>query len=129
MASFGELLSELRKDRHMTQKDLAGILHVSVSTVSNYEKDVHLPDVEKLVDIADCFDVTTDYLLSRTASSMSPSVFQTAVLDGRPVSEVLKRIQLLSREQQHALGVVLDDMYLAASASRNAYRAPEDAHR
>lgn len=119
MASFGELLSELRKDRHMTQKDLSKILHVSIGTISNYEKDVHLPDVDKLVDIADFFDVTTDYLLSRTDSNMSPSVLQTVVLDGKPIREILQMMQSLSSEQQSALLVVLGDMYLSATAARN----------
>ncbi|MGM9614428.1 MAG: helix-turn-helix domain-containing protein [Oscillospiraceae bacterium] len=105
----------------MTQKDLAKILHVSVSTISNYEKDVHLPDVDKLIDIADFFDVTTDYLLSRTDSNMSPSVLQTIVLDGRPIREVLQRMQALSSEQQHALLIALDDMYLAATVARNSH--------
>lgn len=125
MASFGELLSEIRKDRHMTQKDLANILHVSVSTISNYEKDVHLPDVDKLTDIADFFDVTTDYLLSRTDSNISPSVFQTMALAGRPVRDVLRMMQTLSYEQQRALLVVLDDMHLAATVARNSHYTTE----
>lgn len=43
MAEFGELLAELRKDRSMTQHELADVLHVSVGTISNYEKSVHFP--------------------------------------------------------------------------------------
>lgn len=125
MASFGELLSELRKDRYMTQGDLAKQLHVSVSTISNYEKDVHLPDVEKLVNIADFFGVTTDYLLSRTKSSLSPSVFEESVLGRRTVREVLDRMKLLSAEQQRALGALLDDMSLATYV-RNSRAAEKD---
>lgn len=63
MSNFGELLAELRLDRKMTQKDLAKMLFVSVGTISNYEKGVHFPDIEKLIDLADFFHVTTDYLL------------------------------------------------------------------
>ena len=62
MSKFGELLAELRLDRKMTQKDLAKMLFVSVGTISNYEKGVHFPDIEKLIDLADFFHVTTDYL-------------------------------------------------------------------
>lgn len=125
MASFGELLSELRKDRYMTQSDLAKQLHVSVSTISNYEKDVHLPDVEKLVSIADFFGVTTDYLLARTKSSLSPSVFEESLLGRRTVREVLDRMNLLSAEQQRALGTLLDDMSLATYV-RNSRAAEKD---
>ena len=126
MASFGEILSELRKDKHMTQKELASILHVSDSTISNYEKDVHLPDVEKMYDIANCFNVTTDYLLSRTTSRMSPEVFETKLLDGKTLHEVLQMMQALSREQQHALLTVLSDMYLAATVARNSQYGAKD---
>lgn len=63
MAEFGELLPELRKDMGMTQQELASVLHISVVTVFNYEKGVYFPDLEKLVNMADFFHVTTDHLL------------------------------------------------------------------
>lgn len=125
MASFGELLSELRKDRYMTQSDLAKQLHVSVSTISNYEKDVHLPDVDKLVSLADFFDVTTDYLLSRTKSSLSPTVFEEPALGKRTVREVLKWMGCLSAEQQRTLSTLMDDMSLAAYV-RNSHTGERD---
>lgn len=40
---FGERLAELRKDRGLKQKDIAALLNVAVSTVSNYETDSHEP--------------------------------------------------------------------------------------
>lgn len=115
MASFGELLSELRKDRGMTQRDLGQVLHVSVSTISNYEKDVHLPDVEKLVNIADFFHVTTDYLLGRTEYNVSLDELSKVVLRGKTVAEVVEMLQVLNEEQLNALGVALDDMYFKTS--------------
>ena len=60
MASFEELLEELRSDKKMTQKDLANVLHVSVGTISNYERDVYYPEIEKLINLADYFHVTID---------------------------------------------------------------------
>lgn len=110
MATFGELLAELRKDRGMTQKQLAEQLHVSVGTVSNYENGAHLPDLEKLVELADHFGVTTDYLLGRTPYNISPAAFHAAVLDGRPAYEVIAVLRSLTEEQQRALDVILDDM-------------------
>lgn len=52
MATFGEILAELRQDRNLTQKDLAKYLHVSPGTVSNYENNIHLPDLEKILILA-----------------------------------------------------------------------------
>ena len=63
---FGERVSELRKDKGLKQKDIATLLNVAVSTVSNYETDSHEPDMENLCKLADLFGVSTDYLLGRT---------------------------------------------------------------
>lgn len=52
MLPFGELIAELRLDKRMTQRELSDVLHVSVGTISNYENQVHLPDVEKLIELA-----------------------------------------------------------------------------
>lgn len=65
MAKLGELPAELRQDKKMTQRELANKLHVSSGTISNYEKGVHFPDLERLINLADYFHVTTDYLLGR----------------------------------------------------------------
>lgn len=63
---LGDLLSMLRKEKCFLQKDVADYLNLSVATVSNYEKNVRMPDLETLVKLADFYDVSTDYLLQRT---------------------------------------------------------------
>ena len=66
MAKFGDLLSELRRDKKLTQDELAHILFVTSGTISNYENNVHYPDVVKLIQLANYFEVTTDYLLGNS---------------------------------------------------------------
>ncbi len=64
---IGSKIKALRKQQHLTQKKLAEHLHVfGKSTISNYENGYSQPDYEILVRIADFFDVSVDYLLSRT---------------------------------------------------------------
>ena len=65
MAQFGDLLAELRQDRGLTQSELGKVISVTSGTISNYEHGFHLPDLEKLVLLADYFGVSTDYLLGR----------------------------------------------------------------
>lgn len=60
MAHLGELIAELRQDKGLTQKELGDILCVSSGTISNYENGVHLPDVDKVIALANYFHVTTD---------------------------------------------------------------------
>lgn len=110
MSSFGELLSELRKDRKLSQRDLAGILHVSVGTISNYENNVHFPDVEKLINLADYFGVTTDYLLGRCESAVSPDVFSEIIAADQSVGGFIKDLKSLSVERKEALLLILQDM-------------------
>ena len=110
MAKFGELLSELRQSRGMTQKELAKVLYVSDGTISNYENGVHYPDVEKLMDIANFFNVTTDYLLGRCKNNLSPDLFSETLIGSKTTGEILENIQSLDEDHTHALKVILRDM-------------------
>lgn len=110
MAQFGELLAELRQDRRLTQKELANILYVTDGTISNYENGVHLPDVDKLVSIADYFGVTVDYLLGRCSSSLSPDVFDEPVIGKKTAGELIRNIREMTPERKQALSVIINDM-------------------
>lgn len=110
MAQFGELLAELRQDRKMTQEDLAKILYVTSGTISNYENGVHLPDIDKLISLADFFDVTTDYLLGRCSSRLSPDVFDAIIMEGWTAGALINDIMNISPERKQALNIVLKDM-------------------
>lgn len=113
MAQFGELLAELRQDRKMTQEDLAKILYVTSGTISNYENGVHLPDIDKLLNLADFFDVTTDYLLGRCSSQLSPDVLDSVIMEGRTAGALINDIRNISPERKQALNIVLKDMQLS----------------
>ena len=60
---FGELLRELRRDRGMTQADLARELSFTPMTISSYERGCSIPDDATKVKIAKIFNVSLDYLL------------------------------------------------------------------
>lgn len=60
---FGELLRELRKDRGMTQADLAKELSFAPLTISAYERGHSVPDDATKVKIAKIFNISLDYLL------------------------------------------------------------------
>ena len=59
-------LKELRKARRITQLKLAMDLNMSQNTVSRYESGDREPGLAELIQIADYFDVSIDYLLERT---------------------------------------------------------------
>ena len=63
MRVFKERLKELRKIKHISQKQLAEILNTSNSSICDWECGRSQPDLETLAAIAVFFDVNADYLL------------------------------------------------------------------
>lgn len=63
---IGKQLRQLRKERKMIQEQLAALLNMAKSTVSQYENNINEPDLTTLVKLADIFEVSTDYLLGRS---------------------------------------------------------------
>jgi transcriptional regulator with XRE-family HTH domain len=61
---FNEKLQQLRKQRNLTQEQLAEQLYVSRTAVSKWESGKGYPNIESLKSIAKLFDVTIDELLS-----------------------------------------------------------------
>lgn len=62
MYVLNENIHRLRKERGMTQEELAKLVGVSKSTISNYENDMTRPACSKLSKIADALGVTVPEL-------------------------------------------------------------------
>lgn len=63
--NIGHNILELRKQKHITQEDLAAELGVTAAAVSKWENNYTLPDIMMLCALADYFGVTTDEILGR----------------------------------------------------------------
>lgn len=61
--SIGNFLSELRKEKGLTQKEIADFLNVSDKTVSHWECDKYSPDISVIPILAEFFGVTCDEIL------------------------------------------------------------------
>lgn len=61
--SLGERLLMLRTKNNMTQEALAECLNVSRQSISKWELDKALPDIEKLIQLSEIYDVSMDYLI------------------------------------------------------------------
>jgi len=62
--TIGERLLKLRKEKNLSQEELANILDVSRQTVSKWETDQSLPDSDKIIPLCECFGITSDELLT-----------------------------------------------------------------
>lgn len=56
-------IKKLRTENNLTQEQLAEKLQVSRSTISSWETGRSYPDLEMVIEICDCFDVSLDFLL------------------------------------------------------------------
>lgn len=63
MQMFSNRLISLRKERGLTQEDMAKVIQKKRSTVSGYETEGKEPDLETVCTLARYFGVSTDYLL------------------------------------------------------------------
>ena len=61
---FNEKLQELRKNKGLTQEELAEVLYVSRTAISKWESGRGYPNIESLKEISKFFDVSIDDLLS-----------------------------------------------------------------
>ena len=65
MSTFNKRLKKLRKNKRLTQKELAEHIEVVQSKISSWESERLEPNLYRLIQLADYFGVTTDYLLGR----------------------------------------------------------------
>ena len=93
---LGNNIKELRKNKRMTQKDLAEAMRVSQQTVGAWETERAIPGADTLSDLADYFNVTTDYLLGRPEKKDDDNVDYVALdkaldnarsFDGEPMDD------------------------------------------
>ena len=66
MEKLAKRLRELRKEKNMTQEELAQVLGFSTNGYQRYELDERDPVAPAIVSMADFFQVSADYLLGRS---------------------------------------------------------------
>lgn len=66
--TMGQIIRRLRKERNLTQEELAEQLGVTFQAVSKWENDAGMPDISQVVPIAHVFGVTTDILFGNAST-------------------------------------------------------------
>lgn len=70
--NLAQRIQILRKQKGLSQEDLAHELGVSRQAVSKWESEQASPDLDKIILLSQFFNVSTDYLLKGIESSSSP---------------------------------------------------------
>ena len=78
--TFGATAAALRKERGMTQLDLAERMGVTDKAVSKWERDLSFPDAASLPKLAETLGVTVDQLMLGKMDATAPAPAETARL-------------------------------------------------
>ncbi|OXM15213.1 helix-turn-helix domain-containing protein [Paenibacillus herberti] len=74
--SLGKRIREYRIKRGLTQMQLAAKLQMTEANISSYERDKSAPPSDKLSQLAEILNVTSDYLLSGISQPAPPKSLQ-----------------------------------------------------
>lgn len=137
--SLGENIYKLRTDRRMSQEDFASAMEVSRQSVSKWENDMAVPELEKLIKMTKLFEVSLDELVGNTVPpkveiKAEPSEPDITPEGNRP-KEILCWILLffgvilppLILNQHHTPGIIAP-MIPPIATVLSAYLAPKNTH-
>lgn len=100
--SIGARIAHLRKDRGLTQKELADQLDVSQPVVSDYENDVIRIPADVVIQLAAVLNVSSDELLGLKGNDTTKGILN------RRLNRCLVAIKKLSKRDQEALLRTID---------------------
>ena len=101
--TLGARIAGLRKDRGMTQKELAERLKVSQPVVSDYENDVIRIPADVVVELAKILNASTDEILGLKAD-----IPRNGTIKNRRLLRQVQAIDKLSKRDQEALLRTID---------------------
>ena len=104
--SLNEKLIELREDMGLTQEELGDKINVARSTISGYENGTSQPSYSVLLQLADVFGVSLDYLFGRTDIRM-PICRLNENLITRSGTIPIDTLFQLSNDEKEAIGLML----------------------
>ncbi|MBN3053792.1 helix-turn-helix transcriptional regulator [Pectobacterium brasiliense] len=70
--AFGQRLKALRNQQRRTQKEVAALIGLQLSQYNKYESGMHIPPADKLIQLAELFATTIDYLLLDSHDERTP---------------------------------------------------------
>ena len=92
--SVGERIMELRKQKKLSQADLAKAMDVSRQAVSKWENDLASPDTIKLIQLADLLDTPVEYLATGRMPTYeeAPIVLNMVKTEEKIVEKVVEKV-------------------------------------
>lgn len=130
--NLGNKILELRKQKDVTQEELAAELGVTAAAISKWENSYTMPDLLMLCALADFFAVTTDELLGRVREYRYAVIAAETLELGKQVEDMAKRYGIVCRgictDYEEAEAMAKEDasvQYLIACFFSGYYGAPD----
>lgn len=118
MNKLPETLKRLRQQKGVYLKEVAPFLGVSVGSVSNYEHGVHSPDPDTLIQLADYYGVSIDYLVGHTDCPYPVSTINRKIYGEYTVRKFLELLDRLPDQEMQYLVYVLEMFELRATSEK-----------
>lgn len=126
MKSIGETIAYLRKQKGMTQNELAEKMNVTDKAVSKWERDLSCPDVNSISKLADVLGVSIEELLKTKEKDDSNSkiknlinlIFKAVALAmgiSVVILNILNQIEVKSSLIMLGIGIVCISIYLLSN--------------
>ena len=112
-----DTIKDERNKRSLSQLALSKLIGVSQQTVGSWETGRTSPDLLMLVNLADFFDVTTDYLLGRTKNrkrlepAQPPAAPPSTPALTPQEQDLLRKYRVLTPNSRDAVNAVIDTYY------------------
>ena len=78
--TFAEIIVKLRKEKNLTQQDIANKLHITDKAVSKWERGLSYPDITSISKLANILGVESSYLIDLCKSEENPYLNKTKKL-------------------------------------------------
>lgn len=112
---IGEFIAQRRREKNLTQAQLAERLGVSNKTVSKWETGKNMPDYSIIEVLCRELDITVSELMDGEASEEN----SVRVYDDSQVLDLIRSMQLLERQKNTLYGIILILMGIAALSMSN----------
>jgi len=94
--SFGKRLTEVRKEKKMSQDEVGKLVGVHGAVIGRYERDEVKPSIEIATQLAEALEVSLDYLVGSTDVLLEKSI----------VNRVLDIQKLKENDKQHVFALL-----------------------
>lgn len=105
---FGQRLALIRKEKKLSQRDLAKQLNKPYPAISNYERGMTIPSIEMVKLIADCLNVPISYFLEDQDGA--------EFLSNKKMIQRLKELEAIEQDDQEKILFTFDSMLRDAKA-------------